>query len=110
MPEKQKKYLKLLIIALAAGLLTLLLSLASAHWGDRYKEVPEDAAAWHEPENEEVREKVREIAARIYAGETYGFEELLYIYDHDSKTAKEVQDFLIEQGRETLAAASAAKE
>lgn len=105
MPEKQKKYLKILIIALIAGLLTLLVSLASANWGAKYEEIPEDAAAWHEPENDEVREKVQEIASRIYAGETYGFEELLYIYDHDSRTAQEVQDFLIEQGRETLVAA-----
>lgn len=98
MPEKQKKYLKILILALVAGLLTLLVSLAAAHWGDNYKEPPADAAAWHEPESDEVREKVQEIAARIYNGETYGFEELLYIYDHDSQTAQEVQAFLIEQG------------
>ena len=105
MPEKRKNYLKILVIALIAGLLTLLISLGSAYWGAKYEEIPEDAAAWHEPENDEVQQKVREIASRIYAGKTYGFEELLYIYDHDSKTAQEVQDFLIAQGKEALSAA-----
>lgn len=47
---------------------------------------------------------MQEIASRIYAGETYGFEELLYIYDHDSKTAQEVQEFFIAQGKEVLSA------
>ncbi len=99
MPEKQKNLLKVLIIALTAGLLTLLVTLAAANWGGKYREIPENASEWKEPENEEVQAKVDEIAGRILAGREYGFEELLYVLDHDSETGKQILAYLIEQGK-----------
>lgn len=103
MEEKQKRFLKLFLTALAAAVLTAVIYAVSANWGAAYREPPESAASqWKTPENEEVRAKVDEITERILSGGQYGFDELLYVMDHDSAAGKKVTDHLIEQGKESL--------
>jgi len=103
MGEKQKRFLKLFLIALAAAILTAVIYAVSVNWGAAYKELPESAASqWKTPENEEVKAKVDEITERILSGEQYGFEELLYVLDHDSEAGQRVTDYLIEMGKSSL--------
>ncbi len=102
MSDKRRRLLKILIISLAAGLCTLLVSYAAANWGSKYREIPENASEWKEPENEEVRAKVEEITGRIMAGGEYGFDELLYVMDHDSAAGRKITDYLIEQGKKAI--------
>lgn len=103
MTDKQKRLLKLLLIAVAAGICTLLVAAVSSRWGAAYREIPENASEWKEPENEEVQAKVDEIVNRILNGEEYGFDELLYVMDHDSAKGQKVKDYLVEQGKQSLA-------
>lgn len=98
-----KKYGKLIGIAVGAAVLTFLVGyVAKNYWGSAYAEIPEDAAEWHEPENEEVRAKVEEITERILSGGNYGFEDILYVMDNDSAAGQRVQEYLIAQGKEAL--------
>lgn len=107
MSEKQKKLLKIFGIALAAGILTLVVWAVSKNWGAAYRDIPESTASqWKEPENAEVKAKVDEIAGRILSGKEYGFDELLYVMDHDSETSKKVLDYLVEQGKDLQAASA----
>lgn len=103
MGEKQKRFFKLFLIALAAAILTAVLYAVSVNWGSAYREPPESASSqWKTPENEEVKAKVEEITERILSGEQYGFDELLYVLDHDSEAGQKVTDYLIEMGRSSL--------
>lgn len=103
MEEKQRRFLKLFLIALAAAILTAVLYAVSVNWGAAYKELPESTASqWKTPESQEVRAKVDEITERILSGEQYGFDELLYVMDHDSEAGQKVTDYLIEKGKSSL--------
>lgn len=105
---KKKKVTKILGIALLAAVLTFVVYyIGMNYWGSAYQEIPEDAGEWHEPENAEVQEKVDEIAQRIFSGGNYGFDDILYIMDHDSATGQKVQEYLIEQGKDSLESAAA---
>lgn len=75
---------------------------AKNYWGSAYQEIPEDAAEWHEPQTEEEREKVEEITERILSGGNYGFDDILYVMDHDTAAGQCVQEYLIEQGKAAL--------
>ncbi len=100
MEEKRKRFLKLFSIALAAAVLTAVLCAVFANWGASYRELPDSTASeWKTPETEEVKAKVDEITERILSGKQYGFEELLYVLDHDSEAGKQVTDYLIEEGK-----------
>ncbi len=101
MSEKRKKLLKIFFIALAAGVLTLIVSLVMTNWGAVYREIPENASEWKTPENEEVQAKVEEISQRILSGGNYGFDDLLYVLDHDSAAGEKVIAYLTEQGELT---------
>ncbi len=101
MPEKRKRLSRIFFIALAAGVLTLAASLAMANWGTVYREIPENASEWKTPENEEVQAKVEEISQRILSGGNYGFDDLLYVLDHDSAAGEKVIAYLTEQGKLT---------
>lgn len=88
---------------MGAAVLTLIVGyIAKNYWGSAYAEIPEDAAEWHEPQTDEEREKVEEITERILSGGNYGFDDILYVMDHDSAAGQRVQEYLIEQGKTAL--------